>query len=262
MTTRRRARDAYTKTVVRLPERELAESLLHLAAPLLEALGTTPAPDEARRTIELAVDLWNSQVLASPYWGSPNPKPLAAVRKAMCGKQAPPGLADTFELLSSRWRAEFEFDPRLIGKWSLDTGGSGQPSLVCETMLPEGVEAYVPPPAEKRVAIGGQFLDEVCIRQTLTSCLSFPVDNHRGEIRSDGVVTIHSKMPTVVALFAEGRLSAVGGAAVDITVGSKQLGPMMLTQVFCTGSGGHHDVAVLVFSSGAGTMRAASQEGR
>ena len=36
MTARRKQRDPYTRTVVRLPERALAESILHLAAPLLD----------------------------------------------------------------------------------------------------------------------------------------------------------------------------------------------------------------------------------
>ena len=249
VTTRRRARDPYTRTVVRLPERELSESLLHLAAPLLEALGPSPAPDEARRALELAINLWNGYVMASPYWGGPEPKLLAAVRKAMCGKQAPRGLADTFELLTARWRAEFSLDPRLVGDWSFEAGDSGRHNLVCETKLPDGVEAHVPPPIEKRVAIGGQFLDETQIRLSATSFLGFPVESHRGEVGGDGVVKIRSKMPAVVALFAQGRLSAVGGAPVEVMVGGKNLGPMVLVEVSCAENGGHHDVAMLVFRS-------------
>ncbi|MBI2897938.1 MAG: hypothetical protein HYY06_30545 [Deltaproteobacteria bacterium] len=62
MTTRRRRRDPYTRTVVRLPERDLAESILYLAEPLLEPLGPTPPLDEARRAIGLAIDVWNAHV--------------------------------------------------------------------------------------------------------------------------------------------------------------------------------------------------------
>ncbi|WP_438035178.1 hypothetical protein [Sorangium sp. So ce204] len=51
-------------------------------------------------------------------------------------------------------------------------------------------------------------------------------------------------------LFAEGRLTPVGGAPVDVMVAGKQLGPMVLAEVRCTGHMGHyvghHDVAVLV----------------
>ena len=243
---RRKQRAPHTRTVVRLPERALAESILHLAAPLLEPLGPAPAPDAARPALEVAINVWNAQVLASPFWDSPDPRPLAVLRKAMCGKQAPPGLADTFELLSARWRAEHSLDPRLVGAWSLETTGPGQHDLVCETRLPAGVEAEVPPPAEKRIAIGGRFLDEVRVRRDATSFLSFPVERHHGEIGSDGVVTIHTRLPTVVELFAEGLLMPVGGTPVDVLVGGKQLGAMVLSEVRCTGYG-HHDVAVLVF---------------
>ena len=56
-----------------------------------------------------------------------------------------------------------------------------------------------------------------------TSSLSFPVEIHRREIGSDGVVTICTKMPTVVELFAEGALRSVHDAPVEITVGGKNL---------------------------------------
>jgi hypothetical protein len=97
-----------TRTVVRLPERQLSESILHLAEPLLRPLGSAPEPDEVRRALEVAINIWNSHVRASPFWGSPDPEPLAALREAMCGKDAPPGLSDTFELLSA---------VRLAGDW-------------------------------------------------------------------------------------------------------------------------------------------------
>ena len=242
-----RKRDPNTRTVVRLPERELSESVLHLAEPLLEPLGSAPAPDDVRRALEVAINLWNAHVLASLLWGNPDPRPLAALRKAMCGKAASPGLSDTFELLSTRWRTAFTFDPRLVGEWSFEASRPVRDRLVCATSLPEGVVAHVPPPAEKRIAIGGKFLDEVSIRQTATSFLSFPVGNHRGEIGGDGAVTIHAKMPTIVELFAEGALTPVGGAPVEIMVAGKKLGPMVLAEVRCTGGGGLHDVAVLVF---------------
>lgn len=73
MRTRSR-RDPYTRTVVRLPERDLAESILHLAAPLLDRLGPTPAADEARRVFELAIGVWNAHVLASKFWATRSQK--------------------------------------------------------------------------------------------------------------------------------------------------------------------------------------------
>jgi hypothetical protein len=53
--------------VVRLPERARAESILDLAAPLLEPLGPAPPLDEARPGLEVAINIWNTQVLASPF---------------------------------------------------------------------------------------------------------------------------------------------------------------------------------------------------
>ena len=80
-------------------------------------------------------------------------------------------------------------------------------------------------------------------RRSATSFLLFPVENDRG----DGVVTIHAKLPTVVDLFAEGTLTPVDGAPVNVIVAGKMLGPMVLAEVRCTGGGEYHDVVVLVF---------------
>lgn len=245
--TRRRARDPWTRMVVNLPERALSDCILDLGTPLLDLLGPTPGLDEARHAIGLVIDLWNAHVAASPLWGSPNPKRLATLRKAMCGKQAPPGLADTFALVSARWRATFDLDPRLVGRWSFEATGDGRGTLVCETRLPDGVEAHVPPPVEKRIAIGGRFLDEVTIRQSATSYLSFPVEHHCGNVGDDGSVTIQTKPPTVIQLFAEGRLAPVGGASVDLMVGGRKLPSRVLTGVRCFGFGGLDATAELIF---------------
>jgi len=247
MTTRRRQRDPFTRTVVRLPERDLAASILHLAAPLIEPLGVSPPADDVRRKVDLAVSVWNAHVAASPLWGDPRPKALSDLRKAMCAKRAPPELTDAFEVLSARWRKELSLDPRLVGAWSLEVKETGGHRLVCEMALPDGVEAQIPPPAEKRIAIGGQFLDEAKIRLDATSYLSFPVQSHRGLVDSNGIATIHAKMPTVLQLFAEGRIPPVGGTPVEVMVGGKPLGAMVLSGVRCISNGGHHDVAELVF---------------
>jgi len=248
---RRRRRDPYTRTVVRLPERELSDSIISLAAPLIEDLGPTPETDDVQGAVGLAIDLWNAHVMASEYWGDPRPKPLADLRRRMCGKKAAAGQAETFELLSSRWRKEFSGDPRLVGEWSLEVHDDGQVQLTCETTFPDGVEAEIPPPIEKRVAINGKFLDEVQIRLTGTpgtiSLLSFPLQYHRGAIGNDDTVTVHTKMPTAVALFAEGLLQPVGGAPVELMVTGRRLSPMVLAQVHCSDNVGHNDIAVLVF---------------
>lgn len=113
--------------------------------------------------------------------------------------------------------------------------------------LPDGVEAEVPPPSEKRVAIAGKFLDEVQIRQSANSYLSFPVHRHRGAVGTDGTATVYAMMPSALQLFAEGRLSRVGGEPVEVVVGGRNLGPMVLTEVRCGGENYRDDIAVLVF---------------
>lgn len=77
--------------------------------------------------------------------------------------------------------------------------------------------------------------------------MSFPVDNHRGEVDGAGVATIHARMPTILELFAEGVLHPVGGLPVEVLVAGKQLGPMILREVRCPGATGRYDVATLVF---------------
>ncbi|GAC1546335.1 MAG: hypothetical protein NVS3B10_10300 [Polyangiales bacterium] len=250
MTRARRGRAPYTRTFVRLPEQDLAESILHLAAPLFQRLGPTPSIDEARRAIDVAINLWNANVTASNFWGAPRPKPLADLRRAMRGD------GQMFRRLAERWRQEFAFDPRLVGAWSYEAAEDGQHRLVCETALPEGVDAETPPPAEKRVAIGGSFLDEVRVRQGASSYLLFPVEHHRGVVGDDGVATVYAKMPSVVQLFADGRLPPIDGLPVDVTIGVEKLGPMVLREVRCAGEFGRNDVAVLVFRPVSGTSTA------
>lgn len=239
----RRRRDPYSRTVVRLPDKDLADAIAELAAPLLNRLGPTPPPEDARGVIGRAVDVWNAHVTASKLWGTPRPKALADLRRSMRGAE------DVFQLLSDRWRSEFMFDPRLVGTWSYDVADDGRPRLRCETRLPDGVEAHVPPPIEKRISIGGAFLDEVRIRLDATSSLSFPVENHRGEIGVDGGATIRAQMPTVAQLFAEGRLSEIGGRPVEVRIGATNLGTMVLRELHCGRESGRSDVAVLVFAA-------------
>ena len=113
--------------------------------------------------------------------------------------------------------------------------------------LPDGVEAHAPPPIEKRVAIGGKFLDETQIRTTATSYLSFPVEAHRGAVDEDGSVTVRTKMPTAVAVLAEGVLPPIGGGSVRLTVQGKKIDAMVLSEIRCDANGGHNDIAILVF---------------
>lgn len=247
-TTRRRRRDPYTRHVVRIPEEALDERVLDLATPLLERLGTEPEPDAVRSAIELAITFWNAKAKASRFWGDPRPKQHNDLTRKMTGKKASAEDAEAFELLSERWRdKEIAFDPRLVGDWSLEVGDNGAPRLSCEMELPDGVEAHVPPPIEKRVAIGGKFLDETQIRTTATTYLSFPVEAHRGVVGDDGTVTVRTKMPTAVALLAQGLLPPIGGAAVGLMVQGKTLDAMVLSEIACDANGGHNDIAVLVF---------------
>ena len=233
-------------TVVRLPERDLTEVVLEFAAPLLERLDPAPAIDDARAVVALAVTFWNASVLASKRWEHPRPKELNELKRRLRGPQAAPGDAATFDLLTERWR-EHWLDPRLVESWTYEADAVGMPHLDCSMGLPDGVRAEIPPPAEKRVAIAGKFLDEVRIAQGGNTLLSFPVDRHRGAIGEDGTATVYAMMPSALQLFAEGSLPRVGGDPVEVDIGGRKLGPMVLTEVRCGGENYRHDIAVLVF---------------
>lgn len=252
MSPRRRRRDAYTRHVVRIPEEALDERVLDLAAPLIARLGTEPEPDAVRSAIELAITFWNAEAKASQLWGAPRPKALNDLTRRMTGKKATAEDAEAFELLSQRWREKkLAFDPRLVGEWSLEVGDDGKPRLSCEMELPDGVEAHVPPPLERRVAISGKFLDETYIRMTGTSSLGFPVEAHRGTVGEDGTVTVRTKMPTAVALLAGGVLPPIGGGSVELTVQGQKLDAMVLSEIRCDANGGHNDIAILTFKAAA-----------
>jgi hypothetical protein len=242
-------RDPYSWTVVPLPERDLAELVLELAAPLLQRLGPEPAIDEARAVVELAVTFWNASVLASKRWEYPRVKELNALKKHMRGRAASRDDAAAFDLLTER-RREHWLDPRLVESWSYEPDAAGGRRLVCTMSLPEGVRIEVPPPAEKRVAIGGKFLDEVQISLGGNTSSSFPVDRHRGAVGEDGSATVYAMMPSALKLFAEGRLPRVGGDPVELIIGGRKLASMVLTEVRCGGDNYQHDIAVLVFRSG------------
>lgn len=239
-------RNPYSWTSVRLPERDLAEVVLELAAPLLERLGPSPAIDEARAAVSLAVTFWNASVLASKLWSARRVKDLNALKKKMRGRGASREDAATFDLLTERWR-EHAFDPRLVESWTYEPDATGVARLACAMGLPKGVRAEVSPPAEKRISIGGEFLDEVRIPVGVSMFLSFPVDRHRGVVAADGTATVYAMMPTALKLFAEGRLPRVGGEPVELSIGGHKLGPMVLSRVRCGGAEGRNDIAELLF---------------
>jgi hypothetical protein len=95
-------RDRHSRTIVGLPERDLAELVVELAAPLLERLGPTPADDDMRSVIALAVSFWNASVLASDRWEHPQVKELNALKKRMCGRAASREDAANFVATRSR----------------------------------------------------------------------------------------------------------------------------------------------------------------
>jgi hypothetical protein len=87
----------------------------------------------------------------------------------------------------------------------------------------------------------------VRISQGANTSLSFPVDRHRGALGEDGTATVYAMMPSALKLFSEGRLTRVGGDPVEVAIGGRKLGPMVLTEVRCGGENGRHDIAVLIF---------------
>ena len=249
MTGRRTKRDPHSWTTVRLPERDMGDAVLDLAAPLLERLGSVPDIEDARRTIALAVTFWNASVLASKRWLHPSTKELRELQRRMRGRQASRDDAAAFALLSERWR-EHWLDPRLVETWTYAPDPPDGRRLQCTMSLPDGVVAEQPPPAHLRVSIGGKFLDEVRISLGVNSLIGFPVEQHRGVIGEDGSATVYAMMPAALQLFAEGRLPPVGGE-VAVAIAGRELGAMRLARVSC-GGGLRHDVAVLVFEPAGG----------
>ncbi len=241
-----RRRDPHSWITVRLSERDLAEVVLEVAAPLIDGLGPAPSIEEARGAIELAIAFWNASVRASKLWGRPRVKALNDLRRRMRGRRDSPGDDTTFERLTERWRDHWT-DPRLVESWTYEADAAGVPRLVCATALPEGVKAEVPPPVEKRISIGGRFLDEVRIPLRGNARLAFPVERHHGVIGDDGTVTVHAMMPSVLQLFAEGLLPRVGSEPVEVVVGGRALGPLVLAELRCGEESSRHDVAILVF---------------
>ncbi len=239
--------DPHSRFVVRLPESDLAELVLDVAAPLLERLGPTPPLDAARDVLALTIEFWNASIRASKLWGRPRVKELNELRRRLSGRQASREDAATFALLTERMR-EHWLEPRLVDSWSCEPSATGAPRLLCTVALPPGVVAEVPPARERRVAIGGRFLDEVAIAQTATTSTIYPVERHRWTIEDDGRATVHAALPTALQLFAEGRLPPVGGAPVDVVAGGRELGPMVLTAVRLGGEPLRGDMAVLVFA--------------
>jgi len=214
--------------------------------PLFTKLGPAPSLEDARDAIKLAVAFWNANVLASKLWEFPRGKELNALKTRMRGRQASREDAALFDELVARWR-EHWLDPRLVESWTYGPDAIGDRRLVCVMGLPDGVRAEVPPPAEKRVAIGGKFLDEVRISQGRNASLIFPVDRHRGVVAADGTATVHAMMPSALQLFAEGLLPPVGSGEVELVVGGRALGPMVLASIGCGGENYRNDMAILVF---------------
>ena len=108
-----------------------------------------------------------------------------------------------------------------------------------------------------RIAIGGRRLDEVRIRQTRTdvagtlSYLSFPAHRHRASVEPDHLV-VSTQAATVVQLFAEGVLAPMGGPAVTLQIGGKELGPCRLEAVETDGATFLDTTIILRFRRGGG----------
>lgn len=229
-------------TTIRLPETDLAELVLEVGAPLLAELGARAPLEQAREVFALVVSFWNASVRASKRWERRRVKELSDLKKRVRGRSCH-GLP-MFDVLAERFQPHW-LDPRLVEGWSYDEDAAGARRLTCTVGLPDGVRAEVPPPIDKRIAIGGVFLDEVRIRVAGNSSLLFPCARHSGVVAEDGTATVHAMMPAALQLFAEGRLQPVGGPAVDVNVGGRALGPMFLVEVRSAGE--RHDVATLVF---------------
>ena len=104
-----------------LPDRKISETLLDYALPLLEQLEASAPPAAVERALELAVMVWNADVLeqttdADHY--------LAEIRETIRLSGMTPALA-TVDALIERRRRLFSDDLRLIGNFTVSTDGDG-----------------------------------------------------------------------------------------------------------------------------------------
>jgi hypothetical protein len=106
--------------------------------------------------------------------------------------------------------------------------------------------------SQVRIAIGGRYLDEVrtpLARSDVPGCasfLSFPAHRHAARVEA-GQVLVSAQAQTVVKLFADGVLPPIGGRAVTLTVGRRQLGPCLLDAVEAGGASRLETTVVLHF---------------
>lgn len=134
---------------------------------------------------------------------------------------------------------------------------AGELRLVSTTGLPDGVRAEVQPPLEQRIAIGGTFLDDVRIPQGDNTLLSFPANRHRGVLAEGGAAKVHAMMPAALQLLADGRLPPIGQGPIEVAIGGRSLGPMVLAEIRCGGQS--HDIAILVFRPASGPPTIATE---
>jgi hypothetical protein len=104
---------------------------------------------------------------------------------------------------------------------------------------------------ELRIAIEGRYLDEVKIRQanmyatSPIAYVSFPARRHWARAEGDDV-TLSAQAATVVKLFADGVLPALGGRSVAVEVGGR-IHRCILEAVELGATGAVDDMIVLRF---------------
>lgn len=145
-------------TSVRLPERDLGETILEVAAPMLAGLGAAPTVERTREALALVVLFWNASVRASKRWERRRVADLNRLKRELRGKTIDG--SPIFDVLAQRCKPHW-LDPRLRPRRTSSPRRAGTRRLICTIALPDGVEAEVLPPTEKRIKIGGVFLDEV-----------------------------------------------------------------------------------------------------
>ena len=63
----------------------------------------------------------------------------------------------------------------------------------------------------------------------------------------DGTATVRAMMPSALELFADGVLPRIHGDPVEVVIGGRKLGLMVLAEVRCGSEHFGDDIAVLVF---------------
>ena len=127
-------------TTVKIPGRNLGDTILDFGEPLLSLLDSARADQHLINIFQILITVWNAHVLAMPVWGKP--EELKKVQKPIQRDVGKIRGVDVWKALSERRAKQFADDPRLVTKWDLKPSEDAElgVTLEVELMLPPGTK--------------------------------------------------------------------------------------------------------------------------